>query len=133
MATQNILYKEESYKIIGCCMSVYNGLGSGFLEAVYEEALETEFKKNGVPYKKQVKLDLFYQGKKLNKTYRADFICYDKIVLELKVVNNTPIAFYKQLRNYLKATNLELGMLINFGSSSLMYKRILNRIDKDSF
>lgn len=110
-------------------MKVHNELGTGFLEAVYEEVLEKEFQNQKVSYQKQVKLDLYYQGQKLNKTYRADFICYDKIILELKVVQNIPLAFYKQLRNYLKATNLELGMLINFGESSLTYKRILNKIN----
>lgn len=112
-------------------MTVHNELGAGFLEAVYEEALEKEFQRQQIPYQKQVKLDLYYQGQKLQKKYRADFICYDKIILELKVVQNIPLAFYKQLRNYLKATNLELGMLINFESSSLTYKRILNKPDSD--
>jgi GxxExxY protein len=131
MEPHKILYKDESYKIIGCCMNVHGELGAGFLEAVYEEALEKEFQSQQVPYKKQVKLDLYYQGQKLNKTYRADFICYENIILEIKVVQNTPIAFYKQLRNYLKATNLELGLLINFGSSSLTYKRVLNKLSLD--
>ncbi|SEA69014.1 GxxExxY protein [Psychroflexus halocasei] len=131
MDPSKILYKDESYKIIGCCMTVHNELGAGFLEAVYEEALEKEFQRQQIPYQKQVKLDLYYQGQKLQKKYRADFICYDKIILELKVVQNIPLAFYKQLRNYLKATNLELGMLINFESSSLTYKRILNKPDSD--
>jgi GxxExxY protein len=131
MEPHKILYKDESYKIIGCCMNVHSELGAGFLEAVYEEALEKEFQSQQVPYKKQVKLDLYYQGQKLNKTYRADFICYENIILEIKVVQSTPIAFYKQLRNYLKATNLELGLLINFGSSSLIYKRVLNKPNLD--
>ena len=131
MDSNKILYKNESYKIIGCCMKIHSELGPGFLEAVYEEVLEKEFVKESIPYKKQVSLDLYYDGVKLNKKYRADFICFDNIILEIKAVSQVPIVFYKQLQNYLKATNLELGMLINFGSSSLTYKRILNKTTKD--
>jgi len=131
MTTNKILYKDESFKIIGACMKVHNELGTGFLEAVYEEALEIEFHKQQIPYQKQVRLHLNYEGQQLKKMYRADFICYDKIILELKVVQNVPIVFYKQLKNYLKATNLELGILINFGESSLTYKRILNNPHSD--
>ena len=107
MDSNKILYKNESYKIIGCCMKIHIELGSGFLEAVYEEVLEKEFVKESIPYKKQVSLDLYYDGVKLNKKYRADFICFDNIILEIKAVSQVPIVFYKQLQNYLKATNLE--------------------------
>ena len=121
-----ILYKEESFKIIGACMKVHSSLGSGFLEAVYEEAIEKEFDIQKIPYKKQVKLELYYNDQKLKKHYRADFVCYDNIVLEIKAVSQIPSAFFAQLKNYLKCTNMELGMLINFGTSSLTYKRIIN-------
>src|SRR5690606_13798698 len=121
-----ILYKEESFKIIGACMKVHSSLGSGFLEAVYEEAIEKEFDIQKIPYKKQVKLELYYNDQKLKKHYRADFVCYDNIVLEIKAVSQMPSAFFAQLKNYLKCTNMELGMLINFGTSSLTYKRIIN-------
>ncbi|MGM0933396.1 MAG: GxxExxY protein [Bacteroidota bacterium] len=121
-----IIFKEESYKIIGACMKVHRTLGPGFLEAVYEEALEKEFQNQKIPFKKQVNLDLYYGSQKLKKHYRADFVCYDTIILEIKAVNLIPTVFYAQLKNYLKCTNSELGMLINFGSSSLTYKRILN-------
>lgn len=131
MDSGKILFKDESYKIIGCCMKIHNELGAGFLEAVYEEVLEKEFIKENIPYQKQVRLNLYYEGVKLNKTYRADFICYDKIIVEIKAVSQVPLAFYKQLHNYLKATNLELGMLINFGAPSLYYNRILNKTTKD--
>jgi GxxExxY protein len=127
METNKILFKDESYKIIGACMQVHNNLGPGFLEAVYEEALEKEFRNLSIPYNKQAKLNIFYNDEKLSKTYRADFICYEKIIVEIKAVSIVPMAFSKQLRNYLKATNLELGILINFGESSLTYKRILNK------
>ena len=121
-----ILYKEESFKIIGACMKVHSSLGSGFLEAVYEEAIEKEFDIQKIPYKKQVKLELYYNDQKLKKHYRADFVCYDNIILEIKAVSQIPSAFFAQLKNYLKCTNMELGMLINFGTSSLTYKRIIN-------
>jgi len=133
MNTNKILFKEESYKIIGACMKVHTNLGAGFLEAVYEEALEQEFHKMNIPYIKQAKLNIFYNEEKLNKTYRADFICFDKIIVEIKAVSIMPLAFYRQLKNYLKATNLELGLLINFGESSLTYKRILNKPHSEKF
>ena len=89
-----ILYKYESYKIIGACMKVHRELGSGFLEAVYQEPLKKEFTKLEIPYKSQVKLNVYYEGKPLKKYYIADFICYDEIILELKSVNQVPVAFY---------------------------------------
>lgn len=121
-----ILYKDESFKIIGACMKVHRSLGAGFLEAVYEEALEKEFLIQNIPFKRQLKLELYYDNQKLKKQYRADFVCYDTIILELKAVSHIPDVFYAQLKNYLKCTKMELGMLINFGMSSLIYKRIVN-------
>ncbi|PVX46601.1 GxxExxY protein [Flavobacterium sp. 103] len=121
-----IIYKEESFKIIGACMKVHRSLGAGFLEAVYEEALEKEFLTQNIPFKRQLKLDLYYEKEKLNKHYRADFICYDSIILEIKAVQYIPDTFYAQLRNYLKCRTMELGMLINFCMPSLNYKRIIN-------
>ena len=125
-ASNKILYKEESFAIVGACMKVHRTLGAGFLEAVYEEALEREFQNLKIPFKRQVKLDLYYGNQKLTKQYRADFICYDEIIVEIKAVSLIPTAFYAQLQNYLKCTNIELGMLINFGTSSLTYKRMIN-------
>ena len=125
-APSKILYKGESYAIVGACMKVHRALGPGFLEAVYEEVLEKEFIIQNIPYKRQVQLDLYYEGVKLKKHYRADFICYDSIIVELKAVTKIPSVFYMQLQNYLKCTNMELGMLINFGTPSLTYKRIVN-------
>ena len=121
-----ILYKEESFKVIGACMKVHRSLGAGFLEAVYEEALEKEFILQNIPFKRQLKLELYYENEKLKKQYRADFVCYDAIILELKAVSHIPDVFYAQLKNYLKCTKMELGILINFGMSSLFYKRIVN-------
>ncbi|MCF6297578.1 MAG: GxxExxY protein [Flavobacteriaceae bacterium] len=126
MTKSKILFKEEIYKIIGACMKVHSALGSGFLEAIYDEALKKEFTKSNIPFKSQVKLNVFYEGEQLKKYYKADFICYDKILLEIKSVSQIPVAFYAQVKNYLTATKMELGMLINFGESSLTYKRIIN-------
>jgi GxxExxY protein len=125
-APSKILFKDESYAIIGACMKVHRALGPGFLEAVYEEVVEKEFIVQNIPYKRQVKLDLYYEGVQLSKHYRADFVCYDSIIVELKAVAQIPTVFYAQLQNYLKCTNMELGMLINFGTPSLTYKRIVN-------
>ncbi|MCC8358466.1 GxxExxY protein [Salinimicrobium sediminilitoris] len=121
-----ILYKEESYKIIGACMKVHRALGPGFLEAVYEEALEKEFANSHIPCQKQVKLNVFYEDEKLTRYYVADFICFEEIILEIKSVKHIPVAFYSQLNNYLTATKKELGILINFGTPSLTYMRVIN-------
>ncbi|AZI70803.1 GxxExxY protein [Cloacibacterium normanense] len=123
---EKIIFKEESYKIIGICMNIHSTLGNGFLEAVYCEVLEKEFVKNNIPYKREVKLDLFFNGEKLDKKYKADFICFDNIILEIKAVSFIHENFTKQTLNYLKATDKKLGLLINFGEKSLKYKRIIN-------
>ncbi len=121
-----IIYKEESYRIIGACMKVHRNLGPGFLESVYEEALQREFQNQGIPFQRQVKLNVFYEGKKLDKFFKADFLCFEKIILEIKAVNFLPQNSWLQLRNYLATTNMRLGVLINFGEASLQYKRIAN-------
>ena len=123
---EKIIFKEESYKIIGICMNIHSTLGNGFLEAVYSEVLEKEFVKNNIPYQREVKLDLFFNGEKLDKKYKADFICFDNIILEIKAVSFIHENFTKQTLNYLKATEKKLGLLINFGERSLQYKRIIN-------
>ncbi|HCO20741.1 MAG: GxxExxY protein [Cloacibacterium normanense] len=123
---EKIIFKEESYKIIGICMNIHSTLGNGFLEAVYCEVLEKEFIKNNIPYQREVKLDLFFNGEKLDKKYKADFICFDNIILEIKAVSFIHENFTKQTLNYLKATDKKLGLLINFGEKSLKYKRIIN-------
>ncbi|QOR73668.1 GxxExxY protein [Cruoricaptor ignavus] len=123
-----IIFPEESYRIIGICMNIHSQMGSGFLEAVYSEILEKEFLKNQIPYKKEVPLDLYYNGEKLTKKYRADFLCFDEIILEIKSVSFIHDNLLRQTLNYLKATGKRLGLLINFGEKSLTYKRILNPI-----
>ena len=121
-----ILYKEESYKIVGACMKVHRTLGAGFLEAVYQIALEKEFTSQNIPFSSQVKLPVFYEGESLGKYYVADFICYEKIVVEIKSASFISDPQEKQLINYLKATGKELGILVNFGAKSLQYKRVIN-------
>ena len=121
-----ILYKEESYKIVGACMKVHRTLGAGFLEAVYQIALEKEFTSQNIPFSSQVKLPVFYEGESLGKYYVADFICYEKIVVEIKSASFISDPQEKQLVNYLKATGKELGILVNFGAKSLQYKRVIN-------
>ena len=107
-------------------MKVHRSLGAGFLEAVYEEALEKEFHIQKIPFKRQVKLSLYYNQELMKKQFRADYVCYDTIVIEIKAVSQISFTFYAQLTNYLKCTNMELGMLINFGTPSLTYKRMIN-------
>lgn len=121
-----LVYSEESYAIIGACMRVHQGLGDGFLEAVYQEALTKEFHNSDIPFESQKKLSLYYNDEKLNKYYKADFLCFDKVVLEIKAVDYMNNNMRNQLLNYLKATKMKLGLLINFGKRSLEYKRILN-------
>jgi GxxExxY protein len=114
-----IVYKEESYRIIGACMKVHRTLGPGFLEAVYQEALTKEFNDCNIPFKSQHKLQLSYNGQPLKKYYVADFICYEKIILELKTVNYLNKLMINILYNHLKAIDYKLGILINFSKPSL--------------
>ena len=119
-----ILYKEESYKIVGAAFKVYNWLGPGFLEAVYQEALEIEFQRQGIPYEREKELKIQYDGIELKQTYKADFVCYGKIIIELKAVSALEDAHRSQVYNYLHATNYKLGLLLNFGCpDELEYER----------
>ena len=115
----------RTFKIIGCAMEVHKELGSGFLEAVYQEALERELSFQGVTYKSQPVVEISYKGKSLIKTYQPDFICFDEIIVEIKAISSLSGIEEAQLINYLKATGLSIGLLINFGSRSLDYKRMV--------
>ena len=121
-----LLYKEESYRIIGSCMRVHAELGSGFLESVYQEALEKQFIKDGIPYEREKLLHIYFDSEKLKKHFKADFVCFDKIIIELKASEFIHNDNVEQTRCYLKSTKFQLGLLVNFGQISLMYKRILN-------
>ena len=121
-----LYYKQESYDIIGAALRVYNNLGSGFLEAVYQEALAIEFDKSGIPYEKEKELKILYNGIELKQSYKTDFLCYDSIVVELKAVSLLEQCHKSQVLNYLHATKSKLGILINFGNHQrLDYQRIV--------
>jgi len=121
----DLLYKSEVYQIIGAAMEVHRELGPGFLEPVYQEALAIEFLQRSLPFEREKLLNIFYKGSKLDKTYSADFLCFDKIIVELKALTDLTSIHESQLINYLKATNLQVGVLINFGAKSLEYKRLI--------
>ena len=123
---KEIVYKEESFKIIGACMKVHAELGAGFLESVYQEALGIELTDENIPFRPQAPIEIYYNKYKLNKRFVADFFCYDDIIVEIKAVSQIIAEHEAQIINYLKATNVRLGLLINFGSSSLTYKRYIN-------
>ncbi len=110
-----LLFKEESYKIVGACFEVYREKGCGFLEPVYQECVEIELRLRGIPFMPQKPLALEYKGCPLRSKYVPDFICHDKIVVELKAVSELIDEHRAQVQNYLKATGLKLGLLVNFG------------------
>lgn len=121
-----MIYKEESYAVTGAAIEVHKQLGCGFLEKVYQEALAVEFDRRGIPYEREKRIEVRYKGVVLQQEYVADFVCYDKIIVELKAVNDLEGVHYAQVINYLKATGYELGLLYNFGEQSLHYERLLN-------
>ncbi len=120
-----LIYKEESYKIIGICMEVYNILGKGHSEIIYKDALEYEFQKAGIPYSREKQYKIEYKDIILPHNYFADFVVYDKIILEIKAVETLTSSHIKQILNYLASSKLKLGLLVNFGEDSLMYKRVV--------
>ena len=118
-----LLHEEETGKILNACFEVHKELGNGFLEAVYQEALELEFKNQNIPQEREKLLPITYKGKLLEKDYYADFICYGRIVVELKAVTALTSSHKAQVINYLKASSNEIGLLINFGTNSLKWER----------
>ena len=117
--------KEESHAIIGAAMKLHAELGCGFLEAVYQEGLEIAFRKFGIPFVAQKELTISLWGETLKKTYVADFVAYDRIIVEIKALKALGAAEEAQVLNYLKASGHRLGILINFGALSLEFKRIV--------
>src|SRR5256714_7855039 len=115
----------QSHAIIGAAMEVHRELGFGFLEAVYQTALALEFQERGVPFKAEVALPIRYKGKLLTCAYRADFICFENIMVEIKAISKLTGADEAQLINELKATGLHRGLLFNFGAASLEHKRLV--------
>jgi GxxExxY protein len=127
MPMSNILLKEEVYRIIGCAFEVYNDLGVGFLEPVYQEAFELELTEKGIPFEAQKRLQIFYKGRPLSKEYIADLIVIGQIVVELKAEDKLQPRDEAQLLNYLKATRMRVGLLVNFGAyPKLQWKRFVH-------
>jgi GxxExxY protein len=121
----NILFKEESYKIIGICMDVHNNLGAGFLEIVYKDALEYEFKKANISFEREKVYEVNYKEIILPHRFYADFVVYEKIILEVKGTAVIADEFIAQAINYLKVSQNQLALIVNFGELRLNYKRII--------
>lgn len=121
-----LLYEEESYKVIGSCLKVHKSLGNGFSEEVYHEALARELAKAGVPYEQGKKLDVFYDGVRLSNFFTADFVCFGKIIVEIRSIHALDESVKRQIINYLRSTRVEVGLLVNFGENSLCWQRFIN-------
>lgn len=116
---------QQTYQIIGAAMEVHKELGRGFLEPIYQEALELEFSDRGIPFQAQLELPVFYKGKKLKTRYRSDFVCYDDIIVELKALARLGDVELAQVLNYLRASRWKRALLMNFGSKSLEHERVI--------
>lgn len=126
--TDDFPLKDETYQVLGACFEVYNEMGCGFLESVYQECLEKELSSCGIPYEAQQSIDLVFKGQELQKTFSPDLLCFGKIIVELKAVQRLAAEHRAQLINYLKACRLEVGLLVNFGSyPQLDYERVINQ------
>ena len=123
----DLLFKDESWQIIGAAMEVHKQLGCGFLEKVYQDALAIEFTDRCVPYAKEKHITIDYKGHIIDHEYFADFVCYNKIIVELKAARAIDDKHRAQVINYLKATGMQLGLLINFGETSLKFERFINK------
>ena len=122
---EELVFKDKTFAIVGCCMEVHKTLGSGYLEAVYQEALAWELEAAGVLFEREKAIDISYKGKILQKKYFADFLCFDEVIVETKALSGLAPEHYAQVLNYLKATGKKVGLLVNFGSSSLQWKRLV--------
>jgi GxxExxY protein len=122
-----LIYKEEAYKIIGACFEVYKQKGSGFTEPMYQECLQIELGLQNIPFVAQPQLQLDYKGNSLTQFFKPDFICYGKIIIEIKALDKLVNVHRAQTLNYLNATGYELALLVNFGAfPKLEYERIVN-------
>ncbi|MGB0413904.1 MAG: GxxExxY protein [Coraliomargarita sp.] len=127
MTETKILYKDESYQIIGACFEVYKVMGPGFLEAVYQECLAKELKLREIPFAQKKRIQLSYKSDPLEQYYEADFVCYDKIIIEIKAHKSLADGHRTQTLHYLKSTGLQLGLLVNFGHHpKLEHERFVN-------
>ena len=122
----NSIYPDETYAIVGAAMEVHRILGPGFSESIYQEALAIEFERLGIPFEKEKAIIVKYKDTELHNTFRADFVCYQDIIVELKALESTTPEHRSQVINYLKATGFKLGLLINFGERQLYRRRIIN-------
>jgi len=122
---EKILCKVEAYKIVGVCMDVHNNLGPGFLEIVYKDALEYEFRNNGIPFQREKEFAVAYKDIVLPHKFYADFVVFDKIILEIKAVDGINENFVAQAINYLTVSKQKLALIVNFGELKLTYKRIV--------
>jgi GxxExxY protein len=127
----DMLYRNESYAIRSCVFAVNRKLGSGFLESVYQEAMEIELGDAGIPFESQKHLQITYNGKPMKQTYIADIVCYGKIMVELKAVKRLSMEHEAQLLNYLTATGMKLGLLVNFGTHPKAEIKRLVRTETD--
>jgi len=127
---RELILKDEVYAIVGAAMEVSNELGSGFLEAVYQEAMEIELEEQDIPFVAQVPIEIAYKGRRLAKEYFPDIICYDQVIVELKAMKELTSNEDAQLLNYLKATEKPVGVLLNFGSPKLEWKRMAYTISR---
>lgn len=124
--SKKFLQKEETYKIIGCCMEVHKHLGMGLVEVIYKDALEVEFKRNSIPFEREKKYTVSYKDVLLNHSFFADFVVYNNIIVEVKATQKGFVVEHeKQLINYLAISQNKVGLLINFGEKSLVYKRMV--------
>ena len=121
----NVIFSQESYAIIGAAMKVHSTLGCGFTEKVYQDALAVEFNKNKIPFQREVELHVVYDDIELPSTFIPDFICYDKIIVELKAVRELDDMHRSQAYNYAKVSGYQLALLVNFGEPSLTYERLV--------
>ena len=126
MENFNYVLKDECYAIVGAAMEVHKELRGGLLEAIYHEALILELTDRGVPFESEKELDVFYKGKKLQKKYFADLVCYGDIIVEIKAVSELLPEHEAQIINYLKITKKKVGLLVNFGGKELVWKRFVN-------
>ena len=126
--TEDFPLKEETYQVLGACFEVYNEMGCGFLESVYQECLERELASCNVPFVAQQPIDLVFKGQELRRTFSPDLLCFAKVIVELKAVRRLVAEHRAQVINYLKTSRLEVGLLVNFSSyPQLDYERIVNQ------
>ncbi len=122
----DLLYRDEAYRLIGACLAVHKDKGHGFVEAIYQDALEIELELSGIPFERQRNFSIYYQDRPLKHTYTPDLIGFDKILIELRAAKALNDEHRAQLLNYLKITGLQLGLLVNFGSyPRLEWERII--------